>query len=312
MSDSVSATLARAVLDAVAYADVFDFPLTSAELHRYVEVGASRAQVAEALRAGIRNGRLAAVNGYAVLPGRESIVAVRAGRAAVARRLWPIAAAYGRTIGRLPYVRMVAVTGALAIDNVEPDADIDYLIVTERGRLWVCRALVIALVRWARLRGHDICPNYFLSESALLLRQRNLFTAHELTQMVPLAGVDTYARLRRLNGWTSVFLPNADGPPRPTPMNDDPPRAWMRRAVESLGRARVVDVAERWEMSRKIRKFGSRANGHGEAAFCRDWCKGHFAGHGGRILAAYGDRRATLDAARDRTATLGERIGAAR
>ena len=53
---------------------------------------------------------------------------------------------YGLTIARLPFVRMVAVPGALTMDNVEPGDDVDYLIVTAPDRLWLCRAVVIELV----------------------------------------------------------------------------------------------------------------------------------------------------------------------
>jgi hypothetical protein len=38
----------------------------------------------------------------------------------VASRMWPQAARYAQAIARLPFVRLVALTGALTMDNVDP------------------------------------------------------------------------------------------------------------------------------------------------------------------------------------------------
>ena len=189
---------------------------------------------------------------------------------------------------------MVAVTGALAMDNLADD-DIDFLIVTEPGRLWLCRALVVAVVRAAALRGVELCPNYFLSEHALELEERNLFTAHEVTQMVPLSGIETYRRLRELNRWTETYLPNASGPPRRL-APAEPRRRRTRRLLEGALRSRLASRLERWEMQRKIRKLGQRSNGHAEAAFGPDWCKGHFGDHGQVTLSRYHARLEQLGA----------------
>jgi hypothetical protein len=190
---------------------------------------------------------------------------------------------------------MVAVTGALAMDNVA-DADIDYLIVTEPGRLWLCRALVVGLVRAAAMRGATLCPNYFLSERALAIDEQNLFTAHEVTQMVPLVGSATYARFRQLNAWTREYLPNADGAPKRIAMVE-PGRVGARGVLESSLRSRFGSALEGWERSRKMRKLGRRGDGHTEAAFGPDWCKGHFDDHGQLTLARYSARLAALEQA---------------
>jgi hypothetical protein len=153
---------------------------------------------------------------------------------------------------------------------------------------------VVAVVRWAGLRRVTLCPNYFLSENALVLNERNLFTAHEVAQMVPLAGWETYASFRHLNRWTERFLPNAGGPPRRIAASPHGARR-VRRLTEAALRTRLGGRLERWEMERKIRKLTQRGVDHVESGFGVDWCKGHFGDHGQRTLARYHERVAALD-----------------
>lgn len=290
--------LETAVLQTVAYVDMYDYPLSAAEVHRYLVGQAAAAGEVERL---LSNGRLAPerlarLDDYFALPGREAILATRRRRAAAAQELWPAAVRYGQAIGQLPFVRMVAVTGSLAVDNAEADADIDYLIVTAPGRLWLCRALVVLLVRLAARRGVNLCPNYFLSERALAFTERNLYTAREVAQMAPITGLAVYQRLRQANDWVLDFLPNAGQlPPRPAPGPVAAPagrrwpgRAWLRSLAEWALRTPPGGWLEQWEMRRKITRFSRWAND--ESAFSADWCKGHFASHGRRAMSEFQQR----------------------
>jgi hypothetical protein len=287
------AALDRAIVETVAYADVFDYPLTADEIHRYlIDVPASRGTVRGLLSAKAPTG-ITRTGRYFTLAGREATVETRKRRTGEAINYWRSAVHYGRRMSQLPFVRMVAVTGALAMDN-NADGDIDYLIITEPGRLWLCRAFIVAQVRIAALRNVELCPNYFLSERALELQERNLFTAHEVTQMVPLAGMATYQQLRELNRWTEQFLPNAAGAPRRMAAAEPGPQR-TRRVLEGTLRSRVCSPLERWEMNRKMHKLRSRGNGHVEAAFGPDWCKGHFGDHGQATLARYAERLRSLE-----------------
>ena len=293
---AVLSPLERACVETVAYADVFDCALTEPELHRYlVGVEADRAAVRTALASDrVAGGFLHQTGAYVTLAGREQLVERRRACAEHGARLWPQAARYGALLARLPFVRLVAVSGALAVDNAGVNGDIDYFIVTEPDRLWLCRGLVIGVVRWAARRGITLCPNYFLSERALALDPPNLFMAHEVTQMVPVGHTAVYRRFRRLNRWTDRFLPNAAGAPRLCEAPSDARPRWSRTA-EWAGRTSWGGRVERWEQTRKIGRFSRRARGHDEARFSAEWCKGHFGGYGERVRLGLRDRLRALE-----------------
>lgn len=285
--------LERSILRTVAYSDVFDYPLSNNELHRYLDaVSATPEEVAETSRR-LAGSTICAEDNLVALAGREELFAVRRRRQLHAARMWPAARRWGRILGHLPLVRMVALTGALAMDNVETDADIDYLIVTEPGRVWLCRALVIQMVRAARLTGIVVCPNWLLAADALELGDRSLFVARELAQMVPLSGLDVYRRMRGLNRWTDAWLPNAARLPRPVQLTARP-RGRLARAAEGALLGRTGAAVENWERRRKTREILRAGRGSPELVLDTHQCKGHVDAHGERIRRAYADRLRAL------------------
>jgi hypothetical protein len=291
----VTNKLQEAVLRTVLYADIFSYPLTPREVHHFlIECEATEDEVLGELEGLCRNGALTSEGEWVALAERSELFALRRRRADHSARLWPLAEQWAGRLAQLPFVRMIAVTGALAVDNVDAREDIDYLIVTEPGRLWLCRALVIGLVYAAGRRGVQLCPNYLISTRRLQMRPHTLFTAHDLTQMVPLFGEAAYAELWQLNPWWQQFLPQASGPLRRplfyclTPWQ----AAWKQGAERALIGA-VGNRMEQWEFERKRQKFlrqASQINHADPLAFDPDACKGHFEGHGTRTLDAYQER----------------------
>src|SRR5260370_5359271 len=126
----------RAAVRAIAYADIFDYPLQAAEVHRYLHGIAATSEATESalVRCRTSGAGLGYRDGFYTLPGREGLVDTRRRRAARARTLWPAAVSYGRLMSGLPFVRMVAVTGSLAWNNVGDFGAISYLCVTDPRR----------------------------------------------------------------------------------------------------------------------------------------------------------------------------------
>ncbi len=281
------APLEAAVWETIAYADMFDYPLMAGEIHRYLKgMAATLAEVEAVLHGRVLAHYLTHSPPFYLLAGREAIVPIRQQRAAHSQALWVAAVQYGQWVASLPFVRMVAVTGSLAVNNVDEWGDIDYLVVMEHGRVWLGRAFIIALVRFAAQRGHALCPNYILAETALVFPDQNLYTAHELLQMVPLYGLPIYQQIRQKNQWAAQFMPNAvNAPALPNPV--PAPHRRTQKMLELPWRTPAGQWLDQWEMRRKIRKFSRHAAPTHEADFHKDWCKGHFDAHKQRVLQAY-------------------------
>ena len=281
-------SLREAIRWTVLYGSIFDYPLTREEVYRFLMApGGSREEVEIAIDDALGGGDGLATNGLFLYPqGRSDTVRTRLRRRENARRVWRRARVYARLMWTLPYVRMVAVTGALAMDNVEKGDDIDFMVVTEPGRLWVTRGMILILVRLARAWGDTLCPNYIISSRALRLEQQDPYTAHELAQMTPIHGRQVAERLWAENAWCREFLPNARS--RGDEGTDDSlPGILM--ALKALGQA-VLDQPlgsriERWEQRRKIAKLSRDVPLHrSETHYTADVCKGHADGHGSRVL----------------------------
>lgn len=286
--------LRGAILRALLYADLFDFPMTGSEIQRYLIGEATAGSSVDGALGGDATLRrhVERTGEWYHLAGRRRLVEVRRQRADASARLWPVARQYAAGIAQLPFVRLVGVTGALAINNARPGDDIDLFILAQPGRVWLCRLLVLVAVKLAVRRGHQLCPNFLLSTDHLRLSEQNLFAAHEVAQMVPLEPGDWYGAFIEANGWVRDFLPNAL--PGAAPTDGARPRgSWPALLAGAMLSTPLVDPAERWEMRRKIRRLTARLEREGgSVAFSAHECRGHFAAHDARVLAAYRARLA--------------------
>ena len=275
----------QSVFHTLAYADVFDYPLTAPEVYRYLT--STKASFEEVNRALCDETLFSQTGEYFTLRGREAIVATRKRRSRIAARLWHKAVRYGRVVASLPFVKMVAITGSLAMNNTDEGKDVDFMIVTAPNHLWTCRALSLLIARIAKLEGISLCPNYLVTTNVLELKERSLYVAHELAQMVPISGMEIYKEIRRRNDWMDDYLPNASGMPElPEGTESVKTYSTIQRVLEILFSQPFGQWLEKWEMHRKIERLSGEQSRSHESYFSADVCKGHIDKHGENVVTA--------------------------
>jgi hypothetical protein len=201
------APAAEAILRTVTYASLFQAPITVDRLHRnLMGLQLSREELEAALGDPWLRQRVEVVRGLVVPRGHRDWLGLRTIRRAHSRRLLARHRRVLRLLGRLPFVRMVAISGACAHENATDD-DVDVFLVTREGRAWgVC----LVLTAMSRLLGvrRTLCLNYIVDEAALALSEQDVFTAAEVVALRPLAGRETYRRLVDVNAWVTRLFPN--------------------------------------------------------------------------------------------------------
>lgn len=275
--DTDLSKLERAIIATITYRDLFDYPVTVEEIHRYLHrVTCELSDVRAALEdAEFANRYLASDGEFYALKQRDELFAVRRERRQLAEDLWPKALARGAVLSTLPFIRMVGVTGSLAPNNPNQAADIDFMFVTEGGRLWSTRALakVLALLD-RKFSSGELCPNFFVSTRALELEGQSLYIAQELAQMVPIYGMDEYDSLRDANPWIYDFLPNAAGAP-PVPHRCEPSAPLIRQVGETMLRTPLGDWFESRYCRYKLHKYNETAFWLGRLTPFRAEATGH-------------------------------------
>ena len=250
-------TLEQRIVAAVAYRDMFQFAPDAAEITRYLpHLQSSEANVHAALAGGRLVPEILVTDGqYYALKGREAFFALRRERREIARTLRAKAVRTAARIASLPFVQMIALTGSLAAENPDPDADLDVIIVTDAGRLWRVNA-VTSTLRFIdqHLGPRHFCPNVMRSKAALEFENHRLYTAQEMAMMVPLFGYDTYLEIFDRNPWVHTYLPNCEPFEAPADLVASPLAPGSRDLLEAVFNSAAGQQLERIWYDRRVRQ----------------------------------------------------------
>jgi len=205
----------KAVLATVTYSAQFDHPLHFSEIYerlltnqglRTVDASfslsktlwqstplARKEQLAKTLRSLVKKKILIHSHQYYALFGREQSFARRWQAGVDQRQKKPVILELVSVVRRIPWIEAVAITGSHAAGGATEKDDIDFLVVTQRNRMWLARLLML-FYAWKmghRLplpdgdMSHSWDLNFWLDETRLALPppKQTVYEAYEILQM---------------------------------------------------------------------------------------------------------------------------------
>ena len=220
-SNSLQTNFENAILKTLAYFDVFDYPLTGVEVHKFLwRQRATLRDVLEVLGVMEAAGQIGRHFGYYCLRGREEIITTRQQRYLIADPKFTRVLMVVRWLRLLPNVRLVAVCNTLAYSNAKAESDLDLFVITAPGRIWLTRLLVTGVTQLLGVRRHGvkitnrICLSFYITANAAELKKFALapedpYLAYWLaTLAIVSARPGAPEEFWRANRWVGEWLPN--------------------------------------------------------------------------------------------------------
>lgn len=138
---------------------------------------------------------------------------------------------YIKLLSLFPQIKLVGLSGSIAMMNADKNDDIDIFIITAKNRLFTGRFLAIILAKLLGIHRkrveniknisstfhvsrytNKVCLNLFFDEGNLEVPdfKKTKYVAHEILQMKPvIVKGDIYQRFLKANSWVFNFFPNA-------------------------------------------------------------------------------------------------------
>lgn len=221
----------KAILETLAFFDIFSRPLTLDELwHFLYKTRAGKLQVLIGLKKLAKKGEILQkkVNlshlpkSYYYLTSNRTIFKEFQERQAISRKRWHKVKRIVRFLKMVPFVLNISVINSLSFDASKENSDIDILIIARKNRLWTARALTVLFLeilgqnknRW--YQADKFCLGFAFDETQLNLEELRLnpptggdiYFSYWLANLTPIFDKKVYSELFKNNPWIFEELPN--------------------------------------------------------------------------------------------------------
>lgn len=127
---------------------------------------------------------------------------------------------YVKILSLFSQIKLIGISGSLAMMNADRNEDMDIFIITAKQRLWTGRFISLLIAQLMGLRRRrtakkvkdKVCLNLFfdLADLKVPKHKRTEYVAHEVLQMKPLVVKENmYRKFLKQNNWVFDIFPNA-------------------------------------------------------------------------------------------------------
>ena len=210
MTTKNSSERLRELLRKAVYADMYDF------VYRIDEYQAFWKHERSEIFLALNKGYLRRKGEYLFLPGREQLIEKTQIAKVISNEKIKKTKAGLMPLIKLPWVRMVGITGTVGANNAKLYDDIDIFVITDPNRVWITRAFEIFYFGWFKkqriLLGKDrkdkFCFNVYMNTAELEVpdSKKTEFGAYQALLVNVIYGEDVYAKFLSENDWIEEVL----------------------------------------------------------------------------------------------------------
>jgi predicted nucleotidyltransferase len=224
---SIPTHLEKQILATIVYYDILDYPLTGFEVFLYLVNGNYELRITNYELGDVcdllNNSEylkkyISQKYGFYFLKKRENIVQQRLDRKKLADQKWKKIKKIFWIMQVVPFMKMVLVSGSLALGNSRKESDVDLIITAKKGKIWTVRTFVTLLTsilgvrRYKNKTEDKICLNHYITDKSLKIPFESLYNAQSYLHLINVYNSkkdkELFRKFQEENKWIGKYVQN--------------------------------------------------------------------------------------------------------
>jgi hypothetical protein len=250
-------SIKKDILATIAYFNMFEYPLKKNEIFLFLGHNEDFSEFERALNFLTNDSVIFKIGDFYSLHNNFAIAMKRQKGHEKAILMLKKAEKAAKLISAFPFVKGVAISGSLSKYFADDQTDVDFFIITARNRLWIARTFLHLFKKLTYLFNMQdlFCMNYFIDESEPVILEKNIYTATEVTTILPIRGEDAFEIFFKANSWTKNFLPNKN---IYLPVVKETKKTWLGYLIEKVLDNRLGNSMDNFLMKLTAKSWNSK------------------------------------------------------